>query len=206
MMKNIRQIVWTFIKKHWAVLSIILVSVVAFIPVENFVSDYQYSDSAYSSIGACFQTYLNHDYYTYFTAMFVHTSWIHLITNMLMLLFAGLVVDRYFINIVFWYYYIATNVISIGISSIFYKNDVIAGASGGIFAILVFAIWIVLASAIDAGNLKSLGVWFYISIGVALLISGFQPGQNLAIGTHLVGVILGVITIIYSIIEAKYAK
>ena len=206
MMKNIRYNIINFLKQHWGVLSIVLVSVIAFIPVENFVSDYNYSDSAYSTIGACFQTYLNHDYYTYFTAIFVHTSWVHLITNMVVLLFAGLVVDQYFSNVTFWYYYIFANVLSIGISSLFYRNDVLAGASGGIFAILIFAMWIVLASAIDAGNLKSLGVWFYLSLELALLISGFETGQNLAIGTHLVGLIIGVLTIIYSILEAKFSK
>ena len=205
-MIKIKNIVWLFIKEHWAVLSIVLTSIIAFIPVNHFVSQYYYSDSAYSSIGATYQTYLNHDYYTYFTAMFVHTSWAHLLTNMAMLLFAGLVVDRYFSNVVFWYYYIVTNILSIGISSLFYRNDVLAVASECIFAIMVFAIWIVFAIALDEGKLKSIWVWFYVSIGVALLISGVQPGQNLAIGTQLVGIILGAITVAYSILEAKFSK
>ena len=131
------------------------------------------------------------EYYRFFTCMFVHFGFQHLIGNIVVLLFLGGNVER----VVGWFKYLLIYIGGGMIGSLgsflysYYFNQgiVSAGSSGAIFAVIGALLWLVIRNKGRFQNMTILRVCVMI---VYALYSGFTS-ENIDMAAHLCGLVGG---------------
>lgn len=131
------------------------------------------------------------EYYRFFTCMFVHFGFQHLIGNLVVLLFLGGNVERVVGWVKYLLIYIGGGMIgSLGsfmYSYYFNQGIVSAGSSGAIFAVIGALLWLVMCNKGRFQNMTTLRVCVMI---VYALYSGFTS-ENIDMAAHLCGLIGG---------------
>lgn len=127
--------------------------------------------------GAMYPPYIEHggEYYRLFTSMFLHFGMEHVLYNMLLLLFAGDMLEQ---QVGVWKYLViylgggvAGNVLSLWNSLILGDDFVSAGASGAVFAVVGALVYIVIRSR---GKAKGINGRDVCIMAVLSLVEGFQ--------------------------------
>ena len=132
-----------------------------------------------------------HEIWRIFTSIFLHQTWFHLISNMIILYLYGSLIERHYKSYEFLLIYIASGLIGNLFSLILFPLDTIsAGASGAIFGLIGTAF--VLAARSNDRVVLIIGLLYLIYF----LIVGFQPGIN--VWAHIFG-LLGGIAISYAL-------
>jgi membrane associated rhomboid family serine protease len=180
---------------------LIIVNVAVFVLM--FLSDIGVIQSSFiASIGPNFALYpyyvvRGEQLYTFFTSMFIHADWFHLIGNMLFLYVFGHA--RYFLfYIVSGLAASATYLLTLpGISPL----EAVVGASGAISGVLgaylvlfpkariltlIFFGWVIL---LPIPAVIFLGIWF----GLQWFSAFFEIGSNIAFWAHIGGFVVGMI-------------
>ena len=133
----------------------------------------------------------NGEYYRFITCFFVHFGFLHLVGNMVVLMFLGDNVER---QLGWWKYiilYMSSGLIgSIGsFTYAFYRNRgiVSAGASGAIYGVIGALLWLVIA---NKGRLEDMTITRVCVMIAYALYSGFTS-ENIDITAHLCGLVGG---------------
>ncbi len=115
------------------------------------------------------------EYYRLFTSMFLHFGVEHLFFNMLLLLFAGDMLQTRVGAVRYLLIYmgggLAGNLLSLAVSAAQGEDIVSAGASGAIFAVLGGLVWLIVRGR---GKVKDLDVRGVLMMAVLSLIQGFM--------------------------------
>lgn len=115
------------------------------------------------------------EYYRLFTSMFLHFGAEHLFFNMLLLLFAGDMLQTRVGAVRYLLIYmgggLAGNLLSLAVSAAQGEDIVSAGASGAIFAVLGGLVWLIVRGR---GKVKDLDVRGVLMMAVLSLIQGFM--------------------------------
>ncbi|MDO4345051.1 MAG: rhomboid family intramembrane serine protease [Eubacteriales bacterium] len=115
-----------------------------------------------------------HEYYRLFTSMFLHFGLEHLLYNMLLLLFAGDMLESRTGGIRYLFIYlaggVAGNVLSLAVSLHEGGNAVSAGASGAVFAVIGGLVWLI---AKNRGRLEGVNARGVCLMAVLSLAQGF---------------------------------
>lgn len=129
----------------------------------------------------------NHEYYRFVTCMFQHFGFMHLMGNMVVLLFLGDNVERAVGKIKYIVIYILGGIIgSIGsftYATVYNREIVSAGASGAIFALIGALLWLVIRNKGKLENMTTLRVCVLIAYA---LYNGFIS-DNVDMAAHLFG-------------------
>lgn len=208
------------LSKWYGFIIILIFSVLCYVASSHYVSLYGATPATFGSIGASYQTYLNHDYLSFFTAMFIHVSWSHLFFNMILFGFALWVIysilssdyeaNPLTISVYTIIGYVVSNIISIGVASIFYKNQVIAGGSGAVTAFLMFALLFQVLTAIsDFRTYHKLSVLVMgrtVALILFLLTLIVPTHQATAIIAHWTGASLALVLVLGSLIISAFSR
>lgn len=149
-----------------------------------------------------------HGYYTLFTNMFLHGSWMHLIGNMVFLWVFADNIEATIGNIPFFVFYVFGGVVA-SLSHVFFNMEseiVSLGASGAIAAVLgaylvmfpkskVKMIFILFMTTFKIPAYLFLGIWFVQQIvsGVGDMGSGADQTGGVAWWAHIGGFVFGVV-------------
>lgn len=157
--------------------------------------------------GAMYPPYVIQDgeYYRLFTSMFLHFGWEHLFYNMLILWFAGDMLEMRTGMVRYLMIYltggIAGNILSLLIGL---EGDVVsAGASGAVFAVIGGLVWIVVKNRGKAEGIDNRGVCM---MAVLSLAQGFTESgvDNIAhLGGFISGFLLAAVLRIPSALRTK---
>ena len=133
----------------------------------------------------------NGDYYRFFSCMFMHFGFMHLIGNMTVLMFLGDNVERSAGGVRYLIIYLAGGLVgSIGsfAYAYFYNPGIVsAGASGAIFALIGALLWMVIK---NKGHLEDMTVLKMCVLIVYALYSGITS-ENVDMAAHLFGLLGG---------------
>ncbi len=134
--------------------------------------------------------FLNSNYWTILTAMFVHANFLHIFSNMLTLYFFGIFCLQLIDDKWFWIVYLVGGIFG----NILYlligpTNSAVVGASGAIFAIGGVIAMIRPAQKVYVYFVIPMPLW--VAIGIAFGITVIIPG--VAWQAHLGGLIVGLI-------------
>lgn len=127
------------------------------------------------------------EYYRFFTCMFLHFGFMHLVGNMTVLLFLGDNVERAAGPLRYILIYIFGGLIgsagSFAFALIYNHGIVSAGASGSIFALIGALLWMVIK---NRGHLEDMSILKMFVLIVYALYSG-ATSQNIDMAAHLFG-------------------
>lgn len=134
-----------------------------------------------------------HEYYRFFTYMFLHFGFDHLVNNMLVLYFIGDKLERIAGKVKYLFIYFGSGLLA-GIASLGYNmlknnNIVSAGASGAIFGVVGAMAFVVL---INKGRIKEISPR-QIVIFVILSLYGGLTSQGIDNVAHIGGLLSGII-------------
>lgn len=133
----------------------------------------------------------NHEYYRFFTCMFLHFGFTHIAGNMVVLLFLGDNVERAVGKLKYLLIYVLGGLIgSVGsflYAQIYNKGIVSAGASGAIFALIGALLVLVIRNKGKLENMTTLRVCVLIAYA---LYNGFTS-ENVDMAAHLFGLMGG---------------
>lgn len=131
------------------------------------------------------------EYYRLVTCMFLHFGFEHLLYNMLLLLFAGDMLEQQIGAVKYLLIYLlggaAGNLLSLWVSVQHNDNFVSAGASGAIFAVIGALVWIVVKNRGKVEGMNGRGICV---MAVLSLVEGFQS-TGVDATAHLGGAIGG---------------
>ena len=154
-------------------------------------------DPAVFIFGAQYNTAIlsNGEYWRIFTAMFLHDpdNFYHIALNMFSLYFVGRGVEIFYGKWRYLVIYLASGILG-GITFLLLDpNQVAVGASGAIFGVFgaLGVFYIINRRALGAYGTGAIGQWIFWL--VLNLIFGLTPGSNIAIWTHIGGLIAGMI-------------
>ncbi|MCR5474994.1 MAG: rhomboid family intramembrane serine protease [Lachnospiraceae bacterium] len=130
---------------------------------------------------------MGREYYRFFTCMFLHFGFMHLMGNMVTLLFLGDNVERAVGWLKYVIIYLGGGLIgslgSFGFAMVYNRGIVSAGASGAIFAIIGALLWIVIC---NRGRLEEMTIQKVFILIVYSLYSGARS-ENVDMAAHLCG-------------------
>ncbi|WP_313133935.1 rhomboid family intramembrane serine protease [Anaerocolumna sp.] len=134
---------------------------------------------------------VSHEYYRFFTYMFLHFGFDHLVNNMLVLFFIGDKLERIVGKVKYLCIYFASGLLA-GIASLGYnmlKNNYVvsAGASGAIFGVVGAMAFIVL---INKGRIKDISTRQMV-VFVLLSLYGGLTSQGIDNAAHIGGLLSG---------------
>ncbi len=172
-----------------------IISAVIFVAVRIFASVYETSLLNSAIIfGAYYKAYITifHQIYRFFTAGFVHTSFLHLLFNLIALFDMAMIAEKYYgknITLLTLFTGIIVGNICVFIGN---GNVVAVGLSGGIFA--VFGALIVMFALRGYFKIPSFRRQIFRTIYVNIIIS-LMPGISLLghLGGFITGIMLGMI-------------
>lgn len=146
-------------------------------------------------------------FYRIFTAMFVHFSITHILSNMVILLALGARIENMIGKTGYIISYVLCGMVAsvASLISCYYGNlyDYAGGASGAIFGLM--GIMIVIAFA-KKGNVSGISLWNLIVLSVLTILNGYvsEGIDNVAhIGGLIAGVVAGIILIMTHVIVVK---
>ena len=176
-------------------IAIILVNVIIYFLGDLFGSSYEwiekYSQNSYNIVN-------DHEYYRFFTCMFLHSGISHLFNNMLMLYVVGDVLERTMSKIQYISLYIVSGVAASILSMLYDMNQGILvysiGASGAIYglvgALFVFAIF----SKEKMVNISIQQIMLFVLLNIYLVADGEKNIDYIAhIAGFFVGAVLGMV-------------
>ncbi|GCF11152.1 rhomboid family protein [Dictyobacter arantiisoli] len=137
----------------------------------------------------------NGEYWRIFTAMFLHDprDIAHIALNMLSLFFVGRAVEIFYGKWRYLVIYLLSGIIA-GITFLLLDpNNAVVGASGAIFGVFgaVGVFYLMNRRALGAYGSGAIGQWvFWLAIN---LLFGLAPGSNIALWSHIGGLISGMI-------------
>lgn len=177
----------------WITIGLILINVLIFICME--IKGSTMDDISYMvEHGASFWKleYEQHEYYRWFTCIFLHFGIGHLFNNMLVLYLVGTYAEIMYGRMRYLLLYLSTGVLSSIASSAYYmmKDEAVVsvGASGAIYGIIgafVIVLWI------NRRQLK--GTWGRWGLILAVLIYSGMTGKSADTTAHISGFIGGII-------------
>ena len=130
-----------------------------------------------------------------FTSIFLHQTWFHLISNLIILYLYGSLIERNYKSYEYLLIYVASGLIGNLFSLFLFPLDTISvGASGAIFGLIGSAF--ILAARSNDRVVLIIGLLYVIYF----LVVGFQPGIN--VWAHIFGLLGGMI-ISYSLNKIK---
>ena len=136
---------------------------------------------------------LGGQYYRFITCMFMHFGFMHLLGNMVVLIFLGNNIERMVGKLKYFLIYMGSGLIgslgSFAYSFLYNKNIVSAGASGAIFGLIGALLWLVILNKGTIGNITIPKVFLMIAYE---LYSGFTS-PNIDMSAHLFGLFGGFI-------------
>ena len=163
----------------------------------GYVEDPQASTRQYLEWGATSYSYImeGHEYYRYFTAMFLHAGFEHLANNMVVLAIVGYMLETNFGSARFLIIYLISGVLA-NVGSVFYfheigENIVGLGASGAIFGIIGAFAYLVVRYRGRGFDISATRFMLFLGITV---YSGFQAQENVDNVAHIVGFFIGILT------------
>lgn len=175
----------------------IAVNVILFIIMEligdTFDTEYMYS------VGAMYPTsiYVDHEYWRFFTANYMHFGFEHIVNNMIVLIAVGNYGEKALGHVKYAVLYVLSG---IGGSILSYvmmlrKNDfaVSAGASGAIFGIFGALLWVIIVNKGRFEDLSGKGVMFMIALALYYGISAGGADNWGHLGGLLTGVVVSII-------------
>lgn len=200
-----------FLKNYNVLLILAFFNICSYVVVDHFVAKLDYAPSAYGTIGAVYQTHLNHDFYAFFTAMFIHGSWGHTLGNILFFSLSAYLFGRLWEeisnpNLLIFIGYLLSNTFSLFASSFFYPNNVLLGDSGSITAFITLDICLVLMLLIMTGFSDKSTFFKYgllVVILLIFLIPMLLPSNGVAIITHWFGALFGLLAFVGILIVNK---
>ena len=148
----------------------------------------------------------NGEYYRFFTCMFIHFGFMHLVGNMTVLLFLGDNVERCAGRVRYLIIYLLGGLIgsigSFAFALLYDQRIVSAGASGAIFALIGALLWMVIK---NKGHLEDMTVLKMCVLIVYALYSGFTS-QNIDMAAHLFGLAGGFLIAMIVYRDAPYSE
>jgi len=188
---------------------LIIVNVAVFVLM--FLSDIGVIQSSFiASIGPTFALYPYYivrgkQLYTFFTSMFIHADWFHLIGNMLFLYVFGDNIEDVFGHARYFLFYIVSGLAASATYLLTLPDisplEAVVGASGAISGVLgaylvlfpkariltlIFFGWVIL---LPIPAVIFLGIWF----GLQWFSAFFEIGSNIAFWAHIGGFVAGMI-------------
>jgi membrane associated rhomboid family serine protease len=143
--------------------------------------------------------------YTFFTSMFIHADWFHLIGNMLFLYVFGDNIEDVFGHVRYFFFYIVSGLAASATYLLTTTSisplEAVVGASGAISGVLgaylvlfpkariltlIFFGWVIL---LPIPAVIFLGIWF----GLQWFSAFFEIGSNIAFWAHIGGFVAGMI-------------
>ncbi len=150
------------------------------------------------SVSGCF---VYHFWWQPVTYMFVHSSWSHLIFNMIGLLCFGFVVEKKIGSLEFLLFYFVCGVFDGLISLLLYKflgvSTLLVGASGALYSILLFYAVLFPHSIVCIWGIIPIPAPILVLIyAVIEIVSEFFGSQGVAHLTHLTGFVMAYVYIL----------
>ncbi len=147
--------------------------------------------------GALFPTAVldgGHEYYRYFTSMFMHSGISHLFNNMLVLFFIGDNLERAVGRIKYLIIYLGSGLIGGIVSQIYYyqttSNIVLCvGASGAIFGVVGALIYILIVNKGRAEDLTLTRILIFVGLSIYMGITS----TGVSVSAHIGGLVGGFI-------------
>ena len=135
--------------------------------------------------------------YRLFVSLFIHISWFHLFSNLILLTILYFYGKEYNSDIPLVFYLFITGCIGMAIASVFYSHVVFIGFSGAIESYLGFVVVMNLWDEFEYAKFNfKLWDWKRIIPIIIILFYGVLLTQSSNVGTsfiHLVGFFIGVI-------------
>lgn len=185
-------------KKPYMTIALIVINTLVFILLE-FIGDTEDASFMISHGGMYPPDILEHmQIWRFFTSMFVHFGFLHLLNNMVLLGAAGVIVEDAMGHIAFMVIYLLSGIAGsvLSFAGMIKTDDyaVAAGASGAIFGLIGALVWIVIANKGQYKDLTKKGMIFMI---ILMLAYGFSTNGVDNFG-HVGGLAAGfVISIVY---------
>lgn|GEM_PF-1492088 len=194
---SVQDYIW--IKAFWG--TSILIAINLFLFVFMYLADINFNNSydllRWGAISD--KSLINEEWWRLFTSIFLHGGFVHLIYNMVILVFLGCLIESILGTKKFLILYLLCGISASLITLLFKSNYVEAGASGAIFGLCGIYFGLTLIRYIEKNFLLVL-----ISIFVILNIL-FSLRSGISMSSHLGGLISGVvITLIYFPLEKQF--
>ncbi len=136
-------------------------------------------------------------FYQFFTSIFLHFGFQHLMNNMLMLIVMGIVLEPELGTIKYLILYIVSglggNLISAGFETITGEYSVSAGASGAIFGVVGGLIYLAILGRGRIGNLTERGLIFLVLMNIYYGVTSTGIDNMAHIGGLIAGFVMAVI-------------
>ncbi len=137
------------------------------------------------------------EFYQFFTSIFLHFGFQHLINNMLMLIVMGIVLEPELGSVKYLILYIISgiggNLISAGVETMTGDFSVSAGASGAIFGVVGGLIYLAILGRGRIGNLTERGLIFLVLMNIYYGVTSTGIDNMAHIGGLIVGFIMAVL-------------
>lgn len=181
------------LKKNKATLVLVIINVAIWIITQalgdTMDAEYMYSCGAMSTYG----TLVDHEYWRFFTSIFLHFGPQHLLNNMLVLSVAGVYLERAIGSIRYLIAYIISGVLG-SVTSCLYmlyqaSYGVSAGASGAVFGLVGGLIVIV---AINHWSYDGIDIKGIVLCAALMVMSGLSS-QAVDNAAHVGGLVSGII-------------
>ena len=172
---------------------IIVVNVLVFLIMELCMSNAQYNQ-VITDFGSMWTAVKYHkEYYRLLTSIFLHSGIDHLFQNMLILFFAGQILEKVIPKTKFLVIYfgsgIIAGVVSMGYNMVNNRNAVSVGASGAIFGLIGAMLYVVIR---NKGRLQDISMRQMVLFVVFSLYGGFAS-SNVDNAAHVGGFLAGFI-------------
>lgn len=141
------------------------------------------------------------EYWRFLSSCFLHFGLAHLLSNMIALIFAGLILEQLIGARFFLYVYLLCGIFASATSYFVHEFTISAGASGAIFGIYGFMIGLVSTNFLQKEYRTRLGIYLLLYIGLNMAGGIMKEGIDNA--AHLGGMLSG---IIFSWVSIAYLK
>jgi len=132
-------------------------------------------------------TVLKGEYWRLFTSMFLHFSILHVVLNMVVLVYIGSLIESKLGKWNFLMIYLFTGIIASTVSVIWHDNEISAGASGAIFGLFGVLLAFLSTDFYERSARKAL----LISTGIVVAYNIIPIGRGIDHAAHLGGLISG---------------
>lgn len=176
--------------------------VVFFISVLAGANIFDPDSSIMISLGANYtKAIMAGEYWRFVSSCFLHFGLAHLLSNMIALIFAGMILEHLIGGRFFLFVYLMCGIFASATSFFVHEFTISAGASGAIFGIYGFMIGLVTTNFLQKEYRTRLGIYLLLYIGLNMAGGIMKEGIDNA--AHLGGLLSG---ILYSWISISYVK
>jgi rhomboid protease GluP len=184
-------------KKYFFTPILVIINILAFIVTTVLIMRILRShpgedifEKVYLSMGFSSRpTVLKGEYWRLFTSMFLHFSILHLVLNMVVLVYIGSLIESKLGKWNFLMVYLFTGIIASTVSVIWHDNEISAGASGAIFGLFGVLLAFLSTDFYERSARKAL----LISTAIVVAYNIIPIGKGIDHAAHLGGLISGYI-------------